>query len=486
MIRTIRIVGTRRAIILLAAMMAAFVLTISLAPVEPAAQTTSSIGKIAYVGFDTETNKQDVYTMNADGSGVTNLTKRYTDPNWSPLGNVDGSPEWSPDGTKITFTGTGLSDIGSCCSRNVYIMDADGANLKRLTNSPSTSEGEDTQASWAPDGSWLAFVSTRSDPYDDRDIYRMDADGTNQRQLTTVDPASEEPPARVTDEQPSISPDGTKIAFASNTHWDDPTSGSYHVDELDIYVMNADGTGEPERLTSDAKFAYPLEQQSRNPTWSPDGSRIAYESTRDGNSDIYVMNADGSGEPVNVSQSPYRDSDPAWSPDGTQITFTSNRDGQDDIWAVDAPPTSPSAPVALVTLFLSADAAWAASEPRNLTPGRGVEARSPDWGNAAPNTPPHIGGKLLPADRAITTDATPVIGAKVTDAETALTKRNVAIRLDDATVDRARLVYNPDTLRVRYIPGTDLSTGSHTVRVVARDPQGLVARKSWSFSVAQP
>jgi TolB protein len=79
------------------------------------------------------------------------------------LGNVRGDPEWSPDGTKISFTGFALSDIGNCCSTNVYVMDADGANLERLTNTPSSSEGEDTQATWAPDGSWLAFTSTRSE-----------------------------------------------------------------------------------------------------------------------------------------------------------------------------------------------------------------------------------------------------------------------------------------------------------------------------------
>jgi Tol biopolymer transport system component len=152
---------------LLAVVAVAMFLASSVMPGEPAAQTASSNGKIAYVGFDAETQKQDIYTMNPDGTGVTNLTRTYTDPNWSPLGNADGTPEWSPDGTKISFTGTALSDIGSCCSRNVYVMDATGATLERLTNTPSSTEGEDFQATWAPDGSWLAFVSTRSeDPRD--------------------------------------------------------------------------------------------------------------------------------------------------------------------------------------------------------------------------------------------------------------------------------------------------------------------------------
>src|SRR5215207_11049090 len=163
MVRGVLGIDAKRAIILLAVVAVVMFVVVGLTPGEPAAQTATPNGKIAYVGFDAETQKQDVYSMNPDGTGVSNLTRTYTDPNWSPLGNVDGSPEWSPDGTKISFTGTALSDIGSCCSRNVYVMDANGANLRRLTNTPSFTEGEEFQATWAPDGSWLAFVSTRSE-----------------------------------------------------------------------------------------------------------------------------------------------------------------------------------------------------------------------------------------------------------------------------------------------------------------------------------
>jgi Tol biopolymer transport system component len=268
-------------------------------------------------------------------------------------------------------------------------MGADGTNVRRLTNTPSTTEGEDYEPTWAPDGRWLAFTSTRGDDDGDpdttdfsadREIYRMDADGTNERQLTAT-------PSVNSDEQPSISPDGTKIAFASNRHYRH-FGDRENADLLDIYVMNADGTGEPRRLTFDAADTYPLETQSQDPAWSPDGTRIAYESTRgiEGKGEIFVTNADGSGEPINVSNHESWDTDPAWSPDGTQITFTSERAGQRDIWAVDVPPSpSPTTPAAaLLPLSLSADTAWAASEPRNLTPGSGVQAHNPDWGTAPP------------------------------------------------------------------------------------------------------
>ena len=387
MVRDVLGIDVKRVFILLAAMAAVLFAAISMMPGEPAAQTASVNGKIVYSGFDPtlgddKLGQEDIYTMNPDGTGVTNLTQNYSMPNWSPLGEAKDNPEWSPDGTKIVFDAPALSDKGSCCSRNVYVMDADGANLERLTNTPSFSEGEDFQATWAPDGTWLAFVSTRNDPYDDRDVYRMDVDGTNQKQLTFVDPEGETP-ARVSDEQPSISPDGTKIAFASNTHYDDPNNGSYHVDQLDIYVMDAADGGNVERLTFDAEYAYPLEKRSQNPVWSPDGTRIAYESTVSGNSEIWVMNADGTGEPVNVSNHESWDSDPAWSPDGTQITFMSRRvAGQEDIWAVDAPPPSPTTAAAFSALDVGTNAALAASAPRNLTADSSIKAGSPDWGTA--------------------------------------------------------------------------------------------------------
>src|SRR5918995_446111 len=381
--------STKRVVILLAVMAAVMFLASGLSPGEPDAQVAASNGKIVYAGYDTETQRTHIYTMNPDGTGVTNITQAHTDPNWSPRITYGDGPEWSPDGTKISASGSSVSDAGSCCSRNVYVMNADGTNVQRLTNTPSTTEGEDYEPTWAPDGSWLAFTSTRGDDdgdpettdfSSDREIYRMDANGTNETQLTDTTSVS-------SDEQPSISPDGTKIAFASNQHYrffGDPQNA----DLLDIYVMNADGTN-VRRLTFDAAATYPLDTQSQNPAWSPDGTRIAYESTRgfEGKGEIFVMNADGSGEPINVSNDPSWDTDPAWSPDGTQITFTSERAGQRDIWVVDAPVPSPTAPAAaLLPLSLGADTAWAASEPQNLTPGSGVEAHNSDWGTAPPTS----------------------------------------------------------------------------------------------------
>lgn len=79
------------------------------------------------------------------------------------------------------------------------------------------------------------------------------------------------------------------------------------------------------------------------PAVSPDGTKIAFVSTRDGNSEIYVMDADGS-NPVNLTRHPSADLDPAWSPDGTKLAFASSRDGNFDIYVMDADGSDPVNP----------------------------------------------------------------------------------------------------------------------------------------------
>jgi hypothetical protein len=116
---------------------------------------------------------------------------------------------------------------------------------------------------------------------------------------------------------PAWSPDGTRIAFSS-----------FRDGNWEIYVMNSDGQNQ-KRLTQSSA------DMDRNPAWSPDGSRIAYSSQRDTNNDIYVMNADGSNS-VRLTEDPADDSDPAWSPDGTRIAFRSNRESFPAIWVMNA------------------------------------------------------------------------------------------------------------------------------------------------------
>ena len=138
------------------------------------------------------------------------------------------------------------------------------------------------------------------------DIYLMNADGSGVMQLTH-DPSN--------DTHPDWSPDGTRIAFTSLRDGNG-----------EIYVI-ADGSNAA-RLTDNPAF-------DGLPAWSPDGTRIAFTSLRDGNSEIYVMNADGS-DPRNLTNSPDVDGGAVWSRDGTKIAFDSHRDGNEEIYVMNA------------------------------------------------------------------------------------------------------------------------------------------------------
>ena len=118
------------------------------------------------------------------------------------------------------------------------------------------------------------------------------------------------------DWHPAWSPDGRKIAFVCRRDGDD-----------EICVMNADGSGIVQITNNSAN--------DRQPDWSPDGSKIAFTSSQGSTPEIYVMNANGSGVTRLTNNSAY-DEDPAWSPDGRRIAFSSNRDGNMDIYVMNA------------------------------------------------------------------------------------------------------------------------------------------------------
>ena len=168
----------------------------------------------------------DIFVVNADGSGLRNLTRRPSGDR-KRLGWFSfNGPMWSPDGRKITFRSRrerpSELERAACrprCQRDeIYVVDADGSGLRRLTHNWKS----DGAPVWSPDGRKILFVRSGHP-----DLYVMNADGTAQRNFTrsTTHPFA-------SDTTPAWSPDGRKIVFVSNRD----RNG-------EIYVMNADGSG---------------------------------------------------------------------------------------------------------------------------------------------------------------------------------------------------------------------------------------------------
>ena len=224
------------------------------------------------IAFDsTRSGNVEIYIMNIDGSGVTNLTNHAAE---------DSDPAWSPDGTQIAFESDREGNF------DILVMNADGSDVTQLTNRP----GVDGAPDWSPDGTRIAFESFRDGNYA---IYVMNADGSSLRRLTSDAESSHRAPA--------WSPDGTRIAFHSYRAGGHDIAGTH-----DIYVMNADGS----RVINLTNSPW---ADDDSPNWSADGTRIAFESNRLGNADIYIMDADGMGLTI-LTRHIATDSHPVFSP----------------------------------------------------------------------------------------------------------------------------------------------------------------------------
>ena len=343
------------------------------------ATTPGPNGKIAFVRT-TATDLADIYSVNADGSGLTQITRTpdvaENHPAFSPDGNyiaftrAEGSAEvlyimrsdgtdvrfvrilfaisqlaWSPDGTKIAMHVAGNPP-------SIQTINTDGSGLTTLITDNGLSSGP----SWSPDGTKLTF--SRSN-----EIWTMNADGSGLTRVTTSSPG-------VGDSSPNWSPDGASIAFLSTRHcicaelYTVPSTGG-QVTQLtnlgrpgkfdpiwspdgtkivfnwctqgtqcdgDLYMVNADGSGLTQPQVTPAG--------ERNADWQPavgpplpplrdDLDKIAFASTRDhpgstGRDDIFTINPDGSTiRPLTFSRA--LETDPAWSPTGSVIAFVADR-----------------------------------------------------------------------------------------------------------------------------------------------------------------
>jgi Tol biopolymer transport system component len=224
--------------------------------------------KIAFNG-SRDGKPTQIYVMSADGSDQTQLT------NQAGIPSAPG-PSWSPDGAQIAFT----VGHGTC------VINADGSDKHMLrTTGIVGATGMIESADWSPDGTKFVFKGNAEDPDRMYGLFVIDAAGSEGRRLT-----------RGYHESPVWSPDGQRIAF----NGPGPLGSG-----LDIYVMNADGSGVT--TPTDGKAA------RAEPDWSPDGQKFAFHRSKANNIDIYVMNADGSGE-ARLTSDPGHDLRPNWHP----------------------------------------------------------------------------------------------------------------------------------------------------------------------------
>src|SRR5215216_2088782 len=267
----------RRTVLGIAATMVAAMLAVH----EPAqAAYPGQNGRIAYVSH-LPSGLHEIYTMKPNGTDRKQLTDDSV---------YDTSPTYSPSGTKIAFASVregGVSEI--------YTINAkDGTDQRNLSGSTN---GKDP--AYSPSGTKIAFVGQG----EDEDILGMNAkDGSAKESLTNTPPVNG---YEVRERDPAYSPDGTKIVFYKE---------SFRPHDVDLYTMNANGTG--------VKQITDYKGKEYTPDWSPSGNRIVfYQVTRTKGARIVTIRPDGTDRQLVVQDG----SDPIWSPDGRKIAFT--RDG---------------------------------------------------------------------------------------------------------------------------------------------------------------
>jgi Tol biopolymer transport system component len=270
-------------------------------PILVASSAALAQGKLAFSSTRSGTENADIYVMNSDGSAQTRLTT-------SSASDVD--PTWSPDGSRLAFTRIGFTSKKVDLA-HIWVMNADGSGQTQLTKGSKP----ETYPAWSPDGTQIAFTRGHVNKPETSNIFVINADGSHEKKLTK---------SPRFDGFPAWSPDGTKIAFTTDRDGNP-----------EIYTMNADGSGQTRLTNNPASDAHPA--------WSSDGKTIAFISDRDGSFQLYVMPAGGPpGTERRLTSGFDQDSYPSgeyaptWSPDGTTIAYAGEIDENFEIVEVSA------------------------------------------------------------------------------------------------------------------------------------------------------
>lgn len=236
----------------------------------------ASTQNIAYVkSSSTPGGGADIFLANIDGTNVVNLTDAAGD---------DTRPVWSPDGSRIAYTCLRQPDGSIGTTQRICVRNANGTGFTVLSNTLANDFGP----AWSRAADLIAFATFT--PGSQTILSIMNPDGTSRF------------PIQLPGANPDWSPSGSSLVFDDNNI---------------IWTYNRvfNQVGQLSNAPGNAR-----------PRYSPDGFKVVFQSSRDGQSEIYVMNSDGK-EQTRLTTDPAADTAPAWSPDGAKILFTSLRDG---------------------------------------------------------------------------------------------------------------------------------------------------------------
>jgi len=422
--------------------------------------------QIAYLGGDGV--YCDIFTISPLGGHSTKLVETrvpYLNDFWDAV-QLLGSMPWSPGDKNLLFSRILVNgDVA------IFQVDLETRAEKQITFPPTGAR--DLSGSFSFDGEWITFSRASAGA---TDLFMIPASGGAERQILADE---------FTNMSPSFLPGDRHIVFGSNRSGMENIWG-IHMDSQELSQLTFGGgkdwypsvstnglvvytrwshqtdlhtvdvsTGETEQLTS-------WTADNFAGRYAPGGDRVAYQSTRTGNEEIWILDLE-TNEEMNLSKHPSMDIVPAWSPDGREIAFLSNRDGPTDIWIAKADGSGPHEHLSIQDITIPI-VVWAVSLSVHWTPdGKSIGYVLPDI----------EGTSLWMIDRHGDTQAKSVLAG--------------VLRFD-WYLDRHRIVYttmvgNRMELRaanLRTGEETLLHTGPHTEMILARDGRSLALVKSAS------